>query len=110
MWNCLNCTEQVPDEFEVCWKCEANREGRMPVLNLSGEDLEDESQKDFLNEKFRPKNCVRCNVLMTYAGRQEFHEGTMWETLELQVNRTNLEMYFCPSCLRVEFFLSDPNY
>ena len=101
VWKCLKCAEEVPDDFDVCWKCEADREGRMPVLNLSGEDLEDESDKDFLNEKFRPKNCVRCHVGMTYAGRQEFHEGAMF--------RTNLEMYVCASCLRVEFFLSDPN-
>ena len=114
VWKCLNCGEEVPDPFDACWKCEASRAGRLPTINSSAQDSEDQAQKDFLNEKFRDKHCVRCDVLMTYAGSKEFHEGmklgALGDFAELFVNQTKLEMYVCANCLRVEFFLSEPGF
>lgn len=76
-------------------------------------DAEDVQRKAFLNEKFRSKDCLRCNVTLRYAGRKEFHEGmklgALGDFAELFVPQVALEMYACPNCLRVEFFVSDLN-
>ena len=113
-WKCLNCTEEVEDQFDVCWNCETFRAGRLPTTRISTQDTEERKQKAFLNEKFRPKSCLRCNIELTYAGRKEFHEGmklgALGDFAELFVNQTKLEMYVCQNCFRVEFFLSDPSY
>jgi hypothetical protein len=36
--------------------------------------------------------------------------GALGDLAELFVARTTLEMYVCPNCLRVEFFVSDSSY
>ena len=53
--------------------------------------------------------CIRCKTNLKYIGTREFHEGTRWGVLgnigELFVNREKLDVYVCPHCGRVEFFL-----
>jgi hypothetical protein len=114
MWKCLNCAEEVEDHFEVCWNCEANRNGILPVRTSFPQDSREKEEKDFLNEKFRSKSCLRCDVVLTYAGRKDFHEGVklgaLGDLAELFIGQTKLEMYVCPGCLRVEFFMSDSNF
>jgi hypothetical protein len=67
--------------------------------------------KDFVNEKARPKHCLRCNTRMSFAGSKQFHEGpklgALGDFAELFIGQTRLEMYVCPNCLQVEFFLAD---
>jgi len=113
VWKCLNCTEEVEDQFDLCWNCGATSTGRLPTTSLSPEDSEDREQKSFLNKKHSPKNCLRCDVVLTYAGTREFHEGmnmgVLGDFAELFVSHTKLEMYVCPNCFRVEFFASDLN-
>lgn len=104
MWICQNCSEEVEDQFGTCWNCEADMQGALPTKSSSDRDAEDMKRKAFLNEKFRSKHCLRCNIALRYAGRKEFHEGM------LSVALVALEMYVCPNCLRVEFFVSDPSY
>jgi hypothetical protein len=45
----------------------------------------------------------------TYAGTKKFHEGTRWGVLgelgELFVNKEKFDVYFCPRCGKVEFFV-----
>jgi len=113
MWKCLNCAEEVENTLAVCWSCQADQTGVVPESSVSAQDTpEERSSKVFLNEKFRPKNCLRCDVPLRYAGTKEFHEGVnlgaLGDFAELFVNRTNLEMYVCSRCLQVEFFASDP--
>ena len=83
----------------------------MPTTISSDRDEEDIERKAFLNEKFRSKHCLRCNIVLRYAGKKEFHEGmklgTLGDFFELFVAQMRLEMYVCPNCLRVEFFVSD---
>lgn len=116
MWTCRNCSEEVEDQFGVCWNCEADARGTVHTKsyaehNAQIADARDTQRKAFLNEKFRPKDCLRCNITMKYAGRKEFHEGpklgAIGDFAELFVGQTNLEMYVCPNCLRVEFFAFD---
>ena len=111
MWRCLNCREEVEERFDACWNCEADRRGRLPTIRSF--DRVDPATAAFLNKKHGPMRCLRCNITMKYAGTKEFHEGTRLGALgdfgELFVNKTKLEMYLCPTCLRVEFFVSDPH-
>lgn len=112
MWKCLNCSEAVDDRFEVCWNCEADRRGVLPNgTSSSSEANGDNDLKRFLNKKHESKNCSACQSELKFIGTKEFHEGANWGALgelgELFVGRTNLEMHVCPTCLRVEFFVSD---
>jgi hypothetical protein len=48
---------------------------------------------------------------MAKVGSKEFHEGSRWGVIgnlgELFVNKEALDMYACPSCGKVEFFLPE---
>ena len=107
-WTCLKCKEQVGQQYEVCWNCQHDRSGQVPPTFLSLE-VEDQAQADALSNKWRDKQCVQCERRLAYIGRKEFHEGMRWGALgdfgELFVSHTELEMYFCPTCRRVEFFV-----
>jgi hypothetical protein len=54
-------------------------------------------------------DCIRCRIRMKWLGRREFHEGTNWGLLgtigELFVNCEAFELYRCPKCGKVEFFV-----
>ena len=112
IWTCLKCSEEVEEQFAVCWNCQADRNGRFPSPTLSNEDIAEARAKAFLTEKHRPKQCHRCNVTLHYAGTKDFHEGTnlgvFGQLGELLINRTRLDMQVCPQCFCVEFFLADP--
>jgi hypothetical protein len=53
--------------------------------------------------------CSRCNVEMEYKGTKNFHEGTRWGAMgelgELFVNKEKYDIYVCPQCGVVEFFV-----
>lgn len=53
--------------------------------------------------------CSRCNVEMEYKGTKNFHEGTPWGVIgglgELFVNKEQYDVYVCPNCGVVEFFV-----
>jgi len=59
----------------------------------------------------QPKSvkCSRCGVDLEYKGTKNFHEGTRWGALgdigELFVNKEQYDVYVCPKCGVVEFFL-----
>ena len=54
-------------------------------------------------------SCGRCNVPMNYTGTKRFHEGTNWGWLgeigEFFVNKERFDVYACPRCGVVEFFV-----
>jgi phage FluMu protein Com len=53
--------------------------------------------------------CVRCEQPLEHLGTKRFHEGTNWgffgELGELFVKRDQFDVYACPRCGRVEFFV-----
>lgn len=57
----------------------------------------------------RPVNCYRCQVRMTHMGTRDFHEGKRWGMLgdigEFFVNKQRFDVYSCPRCGLVEFFI-----
>ena len=105
-WTCTNCNEEVESQFEVCWNCQRDRAGAVPP-NFSDLEIEDHVQKASLNAITREKSCLACQNNLTYVGKRRFHSepcvGPMWN--ELFVDLTELEMFLCPACGRVEFFM-----
>lgn len=53
--------------------------------------------------------CAACLVRLEYAGTKKFHEGTRWGMLgdigEFFVNKETFDVYFCPRCGKVEFYV-----
>ena len=47
--------------------------------------------------------------MLEYQGTRKFHEGANWGILgeigEIFVNRQQFDVYMCPRCGRVEFFV-----
>ncbi len=55
-------------------------------------------------------SCPRCDTTLEYAGTKQFHEGTrFWDfaggVFELLKHREAFDLYVCPRCGRVEFFV-----
>jgi len=53
--------------------------------------------------------CSSCKVTLLYAGTKKFHEGKRWGLLgdlgELFVNKETFDVYYCPKCGKVDFFV-----
>ena len=57
-----------------------------------------------------PISCPRCETALDYVGTKKFHEGTLtFDVLggfmELFKNREQYDVYVCPRCGRLEFFV-----
>ncbi len=56
-----------------------------------------------------PLLCIRCDTALDFVGTKRFHEGGRWGVLgdlgELFVRRERFDVYVCPRCGRVEFFV-----
>ena len=78
MWECLHCGEGVEDVFEVCWRCQANRDGTPSALNPPPRDAEEEEEIAFLNKRYVARDCLRCRSAMKHAGEKGLHEGAPW--------------------------------
>lgn len=94
MWSCPKCGEQHDDEFDSCWKC----------AGLMAPSLKPTSQ-----QQPNPLRCPRCPTALEYMGTKKFHEGARFGLLgdigEFFVNRESFDIYMCPRCGRVEFFI-----
>ena len=104
MWKCSKCQESVDESFDVCWNCGTSQDG-----------VEDPSfqsappPREHAAAPVNPISCPRCTRNLDYVGTKRFHEGTNWGVLgelgELFVKRERLDVYVCPRCGRVEFFV-----
>jgi hypothetical protein len=107
MWNCPACGEEVDDQFDVCWNCQATQSGRRRH-NLTHAGDEDNLLKSLVNKKHKPMNCLRCSRILDHAGTRKFHQGPNLGALgdwgELFVGQESLEMYVCRGCGHIEFF------
>lgn len=96
MKQCPNCSEEIEDGFEICWKCNYSLTENKIIEFKSMED------------GGRSLNCLRCRVPMIYSGNFKFHEGMktgfFGNLFELFVNRETFDLFLCPKCGKVEFF------
>ncbi len=98
-WQCPQCGERHVEEFSECWSCGYQRG--------SGGDEQVRSEPEGVD----PVRCPPCDLPLEYQGTRKFHEGSraapflLGELGELFVNRMHFDVYLCPRCGRVEFFL-----
>ncbi len=91
MKNCPNCMSEVEDNYNLCWNC-----------NYSFTENQVVEIKEFSTGS-REIDCLRCAVPMHYSGYYRFHEGFL--TGALFLNRESFDLYVCPKCGKVEFFI-----
>lgn len=100
MKNCPNCKEEVPKDFDVCWKCNYD------FLNKGILEIEEVSPSEDKNR--RKINCLRCETKMKFHKKQTLYKyrdpGILASFLG---NTTVIDMYVCPSCLKIELFLAE---
>ncbi|MCB1093119.1 MAG: hypothetical protein KDL87_16390 [Verrucomicrobiae bacterium] len=98
MWTCRACGAVVDDDdWDACWKCSAPK-------NASAEEIE-----TVRNRRSKVLTCHRCDSRLEYAGTKRFHEGSrlgvFGDLAELFVKRESYDVYFCPTCGKVEFYI-----
>ena len=104
MWKCHLCDAVVEDDtWEVCWQCSAPRTADARVAEQERKVLEE--------QKSRFMRCLRCEGAMVHGGRREFHEGTrlgaLGDLAELLVSKEALDLWYCGTCGKVEFYMPD---
>ncbi len=113
MWKCQKCGESIEQSFDTCWNCGTAEDGTEdPSFSSVNEFDADPSIERTPRSKTESKNaltCPRCEKVLTYVGTKKFHEGTRWGILgdlgEPFVNKEKFDVYCCPRCGRVEFFV-----
>jgi len=95
MWTCLECGEQMEDQFDSCWKCAGRarekKPGRSPGPNRSA------------------MQCLRCEEDLKYLGAKHIDgDGLLDELADLLRGTSRLYAYACPACGHVEFFVDAP--
>jgi hypothetical protein len=112
MWQCTKCKEQIDEASDTCWRCGTSHDGIEDPSFRRVEDVRDSSVPMVSTKHLSPKSvlaCARCELELNYVGTKNFHEGTRWGILgdlgELFVNKEKFDVYCCPKCGRVEFFV-----
>jgi hypothetical protein len=114
MWQCAKCREQIEDSFDVCWQCGTARDGTedpsFRTADAVAPEPEPAASPDGPPAVAKPPiHCLRCDSPLDHLGTRAFHEGTRWGVLgdlgELFVNRERFDVFCCPRCGRVEFFV-----
>lgn len=137
MKKCPKCNADVNDNFDICWNCQYSFVEQRVLQNSDFElicpscnavvgendhicpycknDLGtgDRPEKETaMSSSTRYIECLRCQVAMEYRGYYNFHEGASAgltaNFLDLFTNREAFELYVCPNCGKVEFFI--PGY
>jgi Zn finger protein HypA/HybF involved in hydrogenase expression len=94
---CPKCHEEVEPGFEVCWNCN---------YSFTEEQI---IQFKELSPEGKAIDCLRCQVRMNYTGNYKFHEGPhlgYWGNFfEAFENKESFDLYVCPKCGKVEFFM-----
>jgi Zn finger protein HypA/HybF involved in hydrogenase expression len=100
MKNCPNCNVEIEDSFEICWNCS---------YSLTENRIID-FEKELAVQK-KAIDCIRCGVKLLYSGYYQFHEGkrlgVLGNLFELFVNRESFDIYVCPKCGKVEFYVPE---
>ncbi len=97
MWTCDQCGEVHEDQFQSCWKCAgiaAAAAGVDEGLGRNGAP---------------PPRCLRCQTDLDFIGTRIEDQPPLlesnWASAIFGMGRT-VEIFACPSCRRMEFFLT----
>jgi len=104
MWICSKCRETQEDTFEACWNCGTSKTGEVDPGFIS------EGASAPVSSHVEPTlDCLRCQTPLEHVGTKRFHEGSNWGALgelgELFVKKEQFDVYACPRCGHVEFFV-----
>jgi hypothetical protein len=109
MWKCGKCGEMVESAFDTCWNCGTSKDGVEDPAFVRLAKQVDSPPAEKPEVQARPIACLRCNEQLEHLGTKHFHEGRNWGVLgelgELFVKRDRFDVYACPRCGRVEFFV-----
>jgi RNA polymerase subunit RPABC4/transcription elongation factor Spt4 len=133
MKKCPNCKVDVNDNFDICWNCQYsfvefkildNEDFRLVCPACNSEiDVDDDIcpachaktsispdyPKNVSQDGLKEIDCLRCHVQLEFKGLYSFHEGsTIGKGIlfpDLTTNREDFELYACPNCGKVEFFV-----
>ena len=95
----------------ICPGCNREIESSLNYCPICHYDLKELNEQNDTPSKF-PKHidCLRCNVQLEYQGNFKFHETRVRASdnlSELFTNRESFDLYCCPICGKVEFFLPE---
>lgn len=97
MKHCPNCNVEIEQGFDLCWNCCYSFTEKQVI---KPEEIED---------NHKSIDCLRCNTKLLYSGNYNFHEGkrvgVFGNLFELLVNKENFDIYVCPKCGKVEFYI-----
>lgn len=104
-WFCSSCGSEVDDEIDLCWNCGRGFNGEAPPVDWRSDHapISDGSEREI--------SCLRCSTPMSHLGRKQLHEGSYLRQLflgEFFVNREAFDTYGCPTCGKVEFYVTSP--
>jgi hypothetical protein len=133
MNTCPNCQSDVEDDHDLCWNCQYSFSEDRIVPDTEFPQVcqhcKTEADASFafcpnchqplgLNRTAsdtsglsgtREIDCLRCKVPMFFKGNSNFRErtrvGIPGNLVEFLSNRESFDLYFCPQCGKIEFFL-----
>ncbi len=90
MWTCQKCGEKHEDQFDSCWRCSNP---------TAAKTLEYEADVS-------PLKCLRCETRLKFDGTRTLEGSKDIGLFELIVGYKEYDIYHCPACGKVEFFLN----
>lgn len=132
MKNCPECNSEIDDNFDLCWNCQysfvdnkvldysdfilicpkCNKEVKSylhscPYCHYDLKEANHESEVK--PHEIKHVDCLKCKIALDFHGNFKFNEGTsagsIGNLLEVFINRESLDIYSCPKCGKIEFFL-----
>ena len=132
MKSCPKCNTEIENNFELCWNCQysfvddkvldkSDYISICPKCNMEVKsylhscpychnDLRESISNDEieLNEN-KHVECMRCTTALDYHGNFRFNEntrsGSIGNLLEVFINKESIDIYSCPKCGKIEFYL-----
>ena len=97
MKNCPNCKSEIENNWDLCWNCNYSMiENKVIQLKETA-------------KASREIECLRCKIPLIFSGEYKFHEGGkigfFGNLFEAFVNREKFDLYICPKCEKVEFYM-----
>jgi len=97
MKTCPNCKSEIEDNWDICWNCNYSMIENKVI------------QFKETTKVSREIECLRCKIPLIFSGEYKFHEGAhigfFGNLFEAFVNREKFDLYICPTCEKVEFYM-----
>jgi hypothetical protein len=130
---CPNCRSEVDDNFDICWNCQysftdervlskSEFSETCPYCNVElsssfeycpncqkklGLNSIPSDPSSYVGES--KVDCIRCKIPMIYKGNFRFDDGPRFGAFgnlnALFTNIESLNVYYCPNCGKIEFFM-----